>query len=372
MIQDILLQLLAQSKAQVTKAASKLNEENRFFRMSDDSATAIFLLHHIGEALHALGKMLLGADTLVEPNTLFVADTGQVTNIAQTQAMIASGFELIATAIADLGDSAEVWAAVSETIFGKINKVQAVGYMLHHNNYHLGQAALAMKKGKPSRICQMWAVNLNELMLLLSSSRLNEDITNGIEELEDDTMSDMLASLNEYFEDRPYMKSLFVLAGVIEGGMDLAEFEQTVDEAIEDSLEAYIQLMPNNILLLRLPKATYHGTWHLTDKQFSGRILGLVRRNELDMLDVEAGWELDESGEVLEKEILPNVVISTPLSFADEPTESAPLDFEVEILELNDVFMRLSFATQHEPQQIQLNNINALGIEGLSETLLHK
>lgn len=372
MIQDILLQLVAQSKAQVTKAASKLNEENRFFRMSDDSATAIFLLHHIGEALHALGKMLLGADSVVEPHTLFVADTGQITNIEQAKAMINSGFELITAAITNLGDDAQVWQEVSETLFGKINKVQAVGYVLHHNNYHLGQATLAMKKGKPARICQMWAVNLNELMLLLSGARLNSEITDGIKALEDDTMNDMLASLNEYFEDRPYMKSLFVLSGIIEGGMDLAEFERTVDEAIEDSLEAYIKLMPNNILMLRLPKATYHGTWQMTDKVLRGRLLGLVRRNELDMLELEAGWDLDESGEMLEKEILPNVVISTPLSFADEPTESTPIEFEVKVLELNDIYVRIAFDSNDEEQQIQLNNINALGVEGLTEILLNK
>lgn len=371
LIKETLSQLLAQNQQQVQRVAAKLNDENRFFRLSDDSATAIFLIQHIGEALHSLATLLFGVTNNIETKTLFVADEGQITQVDKAQELIKAGFALIEKAINEMPDTPEAWQEISETPFGKINKIEAFGFVINHNNYHLGQAALAIKKGRLSRICQTWALNINELMMLMAGSQLNTDVDKGIDALEDDSVSDMMESLDEYFEDRPYMKSLFILAGVMEGGMDLADFEEIMDNAIDDSLELYLQVRPNGILLLRLPKATYHGTWRQEKTKIHCQILGLVRENELDELLIEEGWAINEQGDKLEKEILPNLVISAPLQLDTTPTEELPATFDIDIKEINDVFLRFEFEAAGQTHQLQLNNVNALGVEGLSEKVMN-
>jgi hypothetical protein len=371
LIKDTLLQLLTQNQQQVQHVAAKLNDENRFFRLSDDSATAIFLIQHIGEALHSLASLFFGLENNIEAKTLFVADSGQVIQVDKAQELIKTGFDLIAKAISEMPETADAWSAISETPFGKINKIQAFGILINHNNYHLGQAALALKKGRLSRVCQTWALNINELMMLLAGSQLNTDVDKGVDALEDDAANDILESLNEYFEDRPYMKSLFILAGVIEGGMDLADFEEIMDTAIDDSLELYMQVRPNGILLLRLPKATYHGTWRQENNKIYCQLLGFVRDNELDEMLIEEGWLINEEGDKLEKEILPKLVISAPLQLDSAPTEEQPAIFEIEVKELNDVFLRFEFEAAGQTHQLQLNNVNALGIEGLGEKVMN-
>ena len=360
MIQRTLLLLVEQNKKQVKNAIATLNDENRFFRLGDNTASVIFWFEHIAEAIHLLSDLLLGTTAKVTPRTLFVKDNGQILNVAETKAHIDKAYDFLIATIENMGDDIATWETIVESPLGNMSKMEAVGYIIHHNNYHLGQAVLAMKRGRPLQICQTWAINLNEIMLLISGAEFNASIESSIDELDDDTWSNMLSELSDEFEDRPYMKSIFLLSGMGEGEMNLEDFENNIEEAIESSLNAYLKLMPNGILLLRMPKALYHGVWSKDGQNLKLKLLGLVREMNLEDFDIDESWTLSNEEMTLEKEILPNIMIATPLIFEQDPTEDAPYDTELEIISTNDVFLTVSFEHGGQKHEIQATNVKVL------------
>lgn len=361
MIESTLLLLVEQNQAQVKQAVANLNDINRFFRLGDNTASVIFWFEHIAESIYLLSDLLLGTKTNVKPRTLFVKDNGQILNVAETKSYIDRAYAFLIETISNIGNDEAVWNTVIESPIGNMKKIEAVGYILHHNNYHLGQASLAIKRGKPLQMCQTWAVNLNEIMLLISGAEFNTTIENSIEELDDDNWNEMLSQLSEEFEDRPYMKSIFLLSGMSENEMSFEEFEANIQEVIENSLDAYLKIMPNGILILRMPKAVYHGVWTKDNNKLQIKLLGFVKDASLDDFDIDEEWELTNDDTTLEKEILPNIMIATPLLLDNDPSEEYPLTLDLEIVDMNDVFATLSFEHNGQTHEIQVNNLNVLG-----------
>lgn len=363
MIERTLLLLVEQNQAQVKQAITNLNDINRFFRLGDNTASVIFWFEHIAESIYLLSDLLLGTKTNVKPRTLFVKDNGQILNVAETKSYIDHAYAFLIETITSIGNDESVWNTVIESPIGTMSKIEAVGYILHHNNYHLGQAVLAMKRGRPLQMCQTWAINLNEVMLLISGAEFTATIETSIEELGDDSWNEMLSELNEEFEDRPYMKSIFLLSGMSEMDMSIGDFENNIQEVIDNSLDAYLKIMPNGILILRMPKAVYHGVWAKDNNKLQIKLLGLVKEASLDDFDLQEDWELTNNDTTLEKEIFPNIMIATPLILETEPSEYYPLSLELEIKDMNDVFASISFEHNGQTHEIQVNNLNVLGVD---------
>jgi uncharacterized damage-inducible protein DinB len=59
---------------------------------------------------------------------------------------IERGFSVIAEQIKQTPD--EHWTEVIATPFGEIPRMGVLQFLMHHNSYHCGQIAQAIKKGK--------------------------------------------------------------------------------------------------------------------------------------------------------------------------------------------------------------------------------
>ena len=140
-------QLLADSHAIVEKTLAKLTNENINNRISENTASVGFLMQHIAEVHLSFNRLLFGEPidftprtlrTEFEPNVVF--DVDEIKNMQQ------KGIEKIIRNTEAATD--EMLNTEMKTFIGDKTHMYILFYLIHHNSYHLGQAELAIKKGK--------------------------------------------------------------------------------------------------------------------------------------------------------------------------------------------------------------------------------
>lgn len=125
----------------------KLTTETYRNRLTPDTASAGFIALHTAESMHGFAKILFGREVSIETQTTKgVSDDGRPLDLALVQQMVNDAYRVIADHIHQTTD--EQWAEVIPTPFGDTPRMGVLAFLMHHNSYHAGQIAQAVKKGR--------------------------------------------------------------------------------------------------------------------------------------------------------------------------------------------------------------------------------
>ncbi|WP_018618349.1 DinB family protein [Spirosoma luteum] len=125
----------------------KLTPDNYRNRLTPETASAGFIALHTAEVIHRFASMLFGRDVTITLQAVGgVSDEGKPLDLAAVQQLVTDSFELIADHIQQVSN--EQWTEVISSPFGEVPRMQLLVFLMHHNSYHAGQIAQAIKKGK--------------------------------------------------------------------------------------------------------------------------------------------------------------------------------------------------------------------------------
>lgn len=148
MTTELLANLWRINQASAVGPIRKLTPETYRNRLTHDTASAGFIALHTAESMHGFAKILFGRDvTIDQQTTKGVSDDGRLLDLAMVQQAVEDGFAMITDHIRQTTD--EQWAEVIATPFGETSRVGILAFLMHHNSYHAGQIAQAVKKGRP-------------------------------------------------------------------------------------------------------------------------------------------------------------------------------------------------------------------------------
>ncbi len=146
MQKEILLNVLEQNRMTSSFAFEKISAENAEFRLNEKTASARFIFRHIAETIHLFGQFL-GTPTDVQNTTIGETDKGQGEAIAETKALIESGYQMLRDLIENMPD--EEWLEIVETpFFGSVPRIRLFSHALFHTSDHTGQISLILAKGQ--------------------------------------------------------------------------------------------------------------------------------------------------------------------------------------------------------------------------------
>lgn len=132
------------------RALAQLTDDNRHKRLSPESASAGFMLQHLAESIFPILHHTLGApmpEGLVLRTTRGTKDEGQAGDPAYIQALIEMAYNHAEQALATLTD-AQLDETVETKFWGTLTRAEVFGLIMYHNAYHIGQAMLAIKRGR--------------------------------------------------------------------------------------------------------------------------------------------------------------------------------------------------------------------------------
>jgi uncharacterized damage-inducible protein DinB len=148
MTTELLANLWRINQATAAGPIQKLTPENYRYRLTPDTASAGFIALHTAEAMHSFTKLMFGREMTIETRTMGgVSDDGKLIDLALVQTMISEAYALIADYIRQTPD--EQWTEIIKTPFGDTPRMGVLAFLMHHNSYHAGQIAQAVKKGQP-------------------------------------------------------------------------------------------------------------------------------------------------------------------------------------------------------------------------------
>ncbi|MBC3786928.1 DinB family protein [Spirosoma utsteinense] len=151
MTTELLANLWRINQATAAGPIQKLTPENYRNRLTADTASAGFIALHTAESMHSFAKLLFGREMSIETRAMGgVSDDGKPIDLALVQTMINEAYGLIADHIRQTPD--EQWAEIIKTPFGDTPRMGVLAFLMHHNSYHAGQIAQAVKKGQPSPV----------------------------------------------------------------------------------------------------------------------------------------------------------------------------------------------------------------------------
>lgn len=129
----------------------KLTPDNYRNRLTPETASAGFIALHTAEVMHRFAFMLFGRAIGIEPQTVGgVSDAGNPLDLDTVQQLVTDSFAMIADHISQTTDAQ--WAEIIPTPFGEVSRMQTLVFLMHHNSYHAGQIAQAIRKGKAYEI----------------------------------------------------------------------------------------------------------------------------------------------------------------------------------------------------------------------------
>ena len=125
----------------------KLTPDNYRNRLTPETASAGFIALHTAEVMHRFATMLFGRELGVQMQTVGgVSDEGNPLDLAAVQQMVSDSFAMIADHIQQVTD--EQWTEMVTSPFGEVSRMQLLVFLMHHNSYHAGQIAQAIRKGR--------------------------------------------------------------------------------------------------------------------------------------------------------------------------------------------------------------------------------
>lgn len=146
-IQDLLARQWGTNQLTIMGPINRMTDETARYRLTPETASAGFIALHTGEAMHRFAKMIFNYDADLEAQAMGgVADDGRVLDLDRVRQTLDRGFALIAEQIKTTSD--EQWTEIISTSFGEVPRMSVLQFLMHHNSYHCGQIAQAIKKGK--------------------------------------------------------------------------------------------------------------------------------------------------------------------------------------------------------------------------------
>lgn len=147
MTTELLNQIWLTNQNSATGPIRKLTADNYRNRLTPQTASAGFIALHTAEVMQRFAKMLFGRETSMQPQTIGgVSDEGKPLDLDQIHQAVNDSFVMIAEHINQTSD--DQWAEIIPTPFGDVPRMQALVFLMHHNSYHAGQIAQAIKKGQ--------------------------------------------------------------------------------------------------------------------------------------------------------------------------------------------------------------------------------
>ena len=147
MTTELLAQLWQTNQAAASGPIHKLTLDNYRNRLTPETASAGFIALHTAEAMHRFAKMMFGREISIQPQTIGgVSDEGNPLDLASVQQAVRDSYAMIAGQIGQTSDAR--WAEIIPTQFGDVPRMQVLTFLMHHNSYHAGQIAQAIKKGQ--------------------------------------------------------------------------------------------------------------------------------------------------------------------------------------------------------------------------------
>lgn len=146
MEKELLQNILAQHKMTSSYSFSRISEENKNFRLNNQTSSIGFIYRHIGETMN-LFTTFFGLPTEVKDTTLRQTDKGQGINIEESKLLVERGYELLSQIIESTGR--ENWLDMIDTpFFGKVTRIRLFSHILFHNSHHTGQISLTLSRGR--------------------------------------------------------------------------------------------------------------------------------------------------------------------------------------------------------------------------------
>lgn len=147
MTQQLLSNLWRINQATTQGPINKMTPENYRNRLTPETASAGFIALHAAEAMHNFAYMIFGREVTIRTRAVGgVSDTGEPIDLDELKQFVADSYTMIAEQITTVPD--EKWAEVIATPFGDTPRLGVLAFLMHHNSYHAGQIAQAVKKGK--------------------------------------------------------------------------------------------------------------------------------------------------------------------------------------------------------------------------------
>ncbi len=147
MTTELLTQLWQFNQSTASGPVKKLTPDNYRNRLTPETASAGFIALHTAEVMHRFAWMLFGQEVSIPLQAVGgVSDEGKPLDLAAVQQLFDSSFAMIAGHIQQTSD--DQWAEIVPSPFGEISRMQLLTFLMHHNSYHAGQVAQALKKGK--------------------------------------------------------------------------------------------------------------------------------------------------------------------------------------------------------------------------------
>lgn len=147
---QLLLTLWQQNQNMAFRAIAQLTDENHHKRLTAESASAGFLLQHIGEAIHRILHATVG-QPLPEGRSFVTVggakDEGQAGDPTYIRTLAEEAYAAGAAYIRTLSD-AELEETVETQRWGVLSRAEVIGLLMYHSGYHIGQAMLAIKRGQ--------------------------------------------------------------------------------------------------------------------------------------------------------------------------------------------------------------------------------
>lgn len=147
MTTELLAQLWQFNQSAATGPVRKLTPDNYRNRLTPETASAGFIALHTAEAMHRFAKMLFNRDLSIPLQAVGgVSDEGTPLDLAAVLQLFDDSFAMIAGHIRQTSD--EQWSDSIPSPFGEVSRMQLLTFLMHHNSYHAGQVAQAIKKGQ--------------------------------------------------------------------------------------------------------------------------------------------------------------------------------------------------------------------------------
>jgi len=126
---------------------NRVTEENKAKRLNEEVASAGFLALHTAEAIHLICNMVFSQPYREEITIGFHdIDEGRDISLQRIQDVLASADEVMDNVFDTF--TTEKWEEVIDSPFGKISRLEGLGFLMYHTSYHIGQINLTIKKGK--------------------------------------------------------------------------------------------------------------------------------------------------------------------------------------------------------------------------------
>lgn len=146
MQEQILLQMVEQSRKDCFKILNEINAYNADFRLTKQTASVGFIYRHIGEAINLMAQFF-GYKTDVDGTTMGQTDTGKDYDLETSRNLVEEGYTTLEKLVNETSDNEWV-EKVDTSWFGKLSRINLLAITLYHNSHHCGQIASAIVKGR--------------------------------------------------------------------------------------------------------------------------------------------------------------------------------------------------------------------------------